>query len=284
MKTFAYLGIVAWLASCAPREPAGEEKGLNKPGNQPAAQTNIGDVTWKFESEEVALGQFFQVRVDIPGEFLQQLNFSLDRCGHEEEGYFLMGSDGGDEPNIDTVHGTVGGLVTLTILEGEGRTAIPTGPCTVRATVVDRKTGEKGKTFIHDLQLQAGTVTLNESFGNLFTDLPDGRVSGKISVSENFERAHVSIGVCKVNGSHCESIGTTSFQPMPGDGVINRAELKYKDERCQLPPDLESVLDGNGSYLSEGEYMTLVLYSSEKPDFFLRAAATRRIFRSSRGN
>ena len=206
---------------------------------------------WKFSDETITIGEPFWVRVDLAGgKTGEQMDFELSGCGD----YFLVGSPNDSTFGGNIVHGSVGGLERLIILNDTGKRSIPSNDeCKLTATAIRRGDGRDLAAVNKKLKFQAGAVSLS---GVDLEDLRQGRISAKVKVDANVQHAnkqYVNFYVCKANTSDnfCKLIGETGHVPYPSSGTVSSLQLKKADG---------SSVDS----LASGKYLVMAFYTASK--------------------
>ena len=207
------------------------------------------DAEWLFSSAEITIGESFWVRVDLPGEMGEQMDFTLENCGD----FFLVGDDDGNNALVGEVHGSVGGLESLFIFSATGQKS-PSASCSLRATAIKRADGSRIGigSFTQSLNLRSARITLSNVDWSRFrngiiasaTVIVDKRAASPI-------KEYVIFHVCRMADDHngCTQVGVSRGLELPDDGVL---------ESLQLGADDDEV-----SHLPDGEYLLIVSYGTK---------------------
>lgn len=214
--------------------------------------------TWWFSDEKITVGEIFSVRVDVMSQIKEQMDFELKQCGD----LFVAGGDRGEE--AITVHGTVGSIENLIILNDTGHTDLPVNneQCTLQTTVIRRSDGKTLGTFTKKLQLERGIISLRIMD---FTEFRHGRISAAVTVKRktNATKRFIGFSVCRVSDYICSVVGKTEYIEYGAHGAVESLQLKKQD-------------GSRISNLSSGKYLVVVGYveKGEQNGETLRLAAT----------
>ena len=199
------------------------------------------DPTWLFSSDEITIGEHFWVRVDLPGETGEQMDFELrgmGDCGNLLDAYTDTPMNGDEE---GTIQGRVGGLETFIILNGTGQS--PSISCSLHATATKRTDGSEIGTFSKSIKLRSARITMSNVDWSDF--LNSGIIrSATVSVDDRTDspiKEYVKFSACRALGKNrCEPIGNTAFVELPDDGVLKSLQLMHHETKSTV----KNLLDG----------------------------------------